>query len=265
MTEARGTRREARGPTAEPQRRQVTLVSCQLSGFTEGGAPLDAEDVGELELAFHELCVEVIERHGGSVALSMGGEVLASFGWTQGREDDSERAVRAGLQLTRELRDTLQRRLPHLPLSGLSVRGGVHTEEGILEYGRAPPRRRPAGAALEALARGEAPVRQHVVGDLGDVDPEDVLVGEVPRVAGELPLHAVGDAGGPVQAQRRVPGEEEAQELVEAHEVVHVGVRHEHGLDREQHRRGRAVDAAEVAAFFVSPWASDAHPLKDLS
>ncbi|HYO56611.1 protein kinase domain-containing protein [Archangium sp.] len=123
-----GAGREVRGPSAEPQRRQVTLVSCQLAGLTEGGAPLDAEDMGELELAFHEACVEVIERHGGSVALSMGGEVLACFGWTQGWEDDSERAVRAGLQLTRELRDTLQRRLPHLPLSGLFVRGGVHTE-----------------------------------------------------------------------------------------------------------------------------------------
>ena len=123
-----GAGHEARGPAAEPQRRQVTLVSCQLAGLAEGGAPLDAEDMGELEQAFHEASVEVIERHGGSVPLSMGGEVLACFGWTQGREDDSERAVRTGLQLTRELRDSLRHRLPHLPLSGLSVRGGVHTE-----------------------------------------------------------------------------------------------------------------------------------------
>ncbi|WNG32515.1 protein kinase [Archangium violaceum] len=120
--------RPGRDATAEPQRRQVTLVSCQLGGFAEGGAPLDAEDVGELELAFHEACVELIERHGGSVALFMGGEVLASFGWTQATEDDSERAVRAALQLTRELRGMLQRRLPHLSLSGLLVRSGVHTE-----------------------------------------------------------------------------------------------------------------------------------------
>ena len=120
--------REARDSSAEPQRRQVTLVSCQLAGLAEGGAALDAEDLGELEQAFHEASVEVIERHGGTVAQSMGGEVLACFGGTQGREDDSERAVRAGLQLTRELRDTLQRGLPHLPLSGLFARGGVHTE-----------------------------------------------------------------------------------------------------------------------------------------
>ncbi|WP_375772988.1 protein kinase [Archangium gephyra] len=120
--------REARKPAAEPQRRQVTLMSCQLAGLSEGGAALDAEDMGELEQAFHEASVELIERQGGFVALSMGGEVLAGFGWTRGREDDSERAVRTGLQLTRELRDTLVRRLPHLPLSGLFVRGGVHTE-----------------------------------------------------------------------------------------------------------------------------------------
>ncbi|OJT20831.1 hypothetical protein BO221_28405 [Archangium sp. Cb G35] len=119
---------EARGASAELQRRQVTLVSCQLAGLSEGGAALDAEDMSELEQAFHEACLEVIERHGGTVALSMGGEVLACFGGTQGREDDSERAVRAGLQLTRELRDTLWHGLPHLPLSGLFVRGGVHTE-----------------------------------------------------------------------------------------------------------------------------------------
>ncbi|HEX5753818.1 MAG TPA: protein kinase [Archangium sp.] len=120
--------REPRGSSAEPQRRQVTLVSCQLGGLAESGGPLDAEDMGELEQAFHEACLELIERNRGTVALSMGGEVLACFGWTLGREDDSERAVRTGLQLTRELRDTLQRRLPHLPLSGLFVRGGIHTE-----------------------------------------------------------------------------------------------------------------------------------------
>ncbi|WNG62727.1 protein kinase [Archangium gephyra] len=119
---------EARGASAELQRRQVTLVSCQLAGLAGGGAALDAEDMSELEQAFHEACLEVIERHGGTVALSMSGEVLACFGWTQGREDDSERAVRAGLQLTRELRDTLWHGLPHLPLSSLFVRGGVHTE-----------------------------------------------------------------------------------------------------------------------------------------
>ncbi|PTL81998.1 protein kinase [Vitiosangium sp. GDMCC 1.1324] len=119
---------EGHTSSAEPQRRQVSLVSCQLLGLAEGGAPLDAEDVGELELAFHESCVERLERHGGSVALSLGGEVLACFGWSQGREDDAERAVRAALELTRELRDSLQRRLPHLPLSSLAVRAGVHTE-----------------------------------------------------------------------------------------------------------------------------------------
>ncbi|MFE8599762.1 protein kinase [Archangium violaceum] len=123
-----GDGHEVRDSSAELQRRQVTLVSCQLGGLAGGGEALDAEDLGELEQAFHEACLEVIGRHGGTVALSMGGEVLACFGWTQGREDDSERAVRAGLQLTRELRDTLWHKLPHLPLSGLLVRGGVHTE-----------------------------------------------------------------------------------------------------------------------------------------
>ncbi|WPB76857.1 protein kinase [Archangium violaceum] len=123
-----GTGREVPDGAAGPQWRQVSLVSCQLSGLAEGGAPLDAEELGELELAFHEACVELIERHGGTVVLSMGGEVLACFGWVQGREDDSERAVRAGLQLIHGLPDALRHRRPHLSLSRMSVRGGVHTE-----------------------------------------------------------------------------------------------------------------------------------------
>ncbi|WP_257459377.1 protein kinase domain-containing protein [Archangium lipolyticum] len=114
--------------TASPDRRQVTLVAILLSGLAQGNASLDAEDVSELETVFHGACAEVIERHGGSVAMSMGGEVLASFGSSRGREDDSERAVHAGLGLTRELRDTLRRELPHLPLAGLSVRAGIHTD-----------------------------------------------------------------------------------------------------------------------------------------
>jgi class 3 adenylate cyclase/tetratricopeptide (TPR) repeat protein len=147
-----GARREETGPTATPERRQVTVVSCQLAGLAEGGAPLDAEDMSELETAFHETCVSVIERHGGSVALSMGGEVLACFGCTQGREDDSERAVRAGLQLARESRDSLRRGLPHLPLSGLFVRSGVHTD--VMAVGTRPQGEAPKVAAWLARQAG---------------------------------------------------------------------------------------------------------------
>ena len=71
-----GAGRETRGASAELQRRQVTLVSCQLAGLAEGGAPLDAEDMNELEQAFHEASVEIIERHRGPVHGRRGARVL---------------------------------------------------------------------------------------------------------------------------------------------------------------------------------------------
>jgi class 3 adenylate cyclase/tetratricopeptide (TPR) repeat protein len=144
-----------------PQRRQVTLVSCQLPGLAGAAASLDAEDVGELETAFHEACAQVIEEHGGSIASALAGEVLACFGRTQGREDDAERAVCAALQLTRPLRELLQHRLPHLALSVLSAKGSVHTDVLTVSAHSLP------GEALK-LTTGLA----------GQAGPGEVLLGE---------------------------------------------------------------------------------------
>ncbi|MFY0562781.1 protein kinase domain-containing protein [Archangium lansingense] len=146
---------------ATAQRRQMTLVAFELTGLARRGPLLDAEEVGELETTFHETCAEVIEQHGGAVTLAMGSEVLACFGGLQAREDDAERAVRAGLQLTQGLRDTLQRRMPRPGLSGLSVRGGIHTE-WMAVTGRALQGEAPKVAAW--LARRAAPGGM-VVGD----------------------------------------------------------------------------------------------------
>ncbi len=142
---------ERRRPAAASQRRQVTLVSCLLTGLGRLGGPLDVEDQGELELAFHETCAEVIEQHGGTVPLSLAGEVLACFGFPQVREDDSERAVRAGLRLARDFPEALQRRMPHLSLSGVAVKVGIHSDTVALDE-RAPG---PRGGGL--VIQGEAP------------------------------------------------------------------------------------------------------------
>src|SRR5262249_14693074 len=82
--------------------------------------------------------------------------------------------------------------------------------------------------------------------DLRDLQGEGVLFGEVPGVAGELSLHAVGDAGGTEEPERALTGEEQPQELVEAHEVGHVRVRAEVRLDGKERGPGRAIDAAQV-------------------
>ena len=71
-----------------------------LVGSTALSARLDPEDMGQVIRAYQACCAEVVERWGGHVAKYMGDGVLAYFGWPQAHEDDAERAVRAGLELT---------------------------------------------------------------------------------------------------------------------------------------------------------------------
>jgi hypothetical protein len=93
------------GPPSEPQprvaaeRRQLTVMFCDLVGSTALSARLDPEDMREIIGAFQHCCSGVITKFGGYVAKFMGDGVLAYFGYPQAHEDDAERAVRAGLAL----------------------------------------------------------------------------------------------------------------------------------------------------------------------
>jgi class 3 adenylate cyclase/tetratricopeptide (TPR) repeat protein len=95
-------------PTASPpsgaegtaERRQLTVMFCDLVGSTALSARLDPEDLREVIGAYHRCCAELIERHGGFIAKYMGDGVLAYFGYPRAHEDDAEQAVRAGLALT---------------------------------------------------------------------------------------------------------------------------------------------------------------------
>ena len=138
--------------SSEPQRRQVTLLCCQLTGLVDSGKPLDPEDMDEWEAAFHQGCSDVIQQHGGSDALHLAQEVMACFGHSQAREDDAERAVRAGLLLAGSLPENLRRRMPGgPPQPGLAVKVGIHTDLMSLDV-RAPAS---SGPALTLL--GEVP------------------------------------------------------------------------------------------------------------
>ena len=87
-----------------PERRQLTVLFCDLVGSTQLAARLDPEDMGAVIRAYQGCCAEVVERWGGHVAKYMGDGVLAYFGWPQAHEDEAERAVRAGLELVAAVR-----------------------------------------------------------------------------------------------------------------------------------------------------------------
>src|SRR5579863_4608444 len=74
------------------ERRQLTVMFCDLVGSTALSARLDPEDMREVISAYHRCCASLIGRNGGFVAKYMGDGVLAYFGYPQAHEHDAERA-----------------------------------------------------------------------------------------------------------------------------------------------------------------------------
>jgi class 3 adenylate cyclase/predicted ATPase len=82
---------------ADAERRQLTVMFCDLVGSTELSARLDPEDLREVIAAYHRTAAKAVKSFDGFVAKYMGDGVLVYFGYPQAHEDDAERAVRAGL------------------------------------------------------------------------------------------------------------------------------------------------------------------------
>jgi len=105
LTGAAPVTSEAAGVEAQPktqdsaERRQVTVMFSDLVGSTSLSARMDPEDLRELISAYQKCVTDTVRRFDGFVARYMGDGVLVYFGYPQAHEDDSERAVRAGLEL----------------------------------------------------------------------------------------------------------------------------------------------------------------------
>src|SRR6202035_4107980 len=84
-------------PTIDAERRQLTVMFCDLVGSTALSTRHDPEDMREVIGAYHRAVAEIVTGFDGSVARYMGAGVLIYFGYPQAHEDDAERAVRAGL------------------------------------------------------------------------------------------------------------------------------------------------------------------------
>jgi class 3 adenylate cyclase len=82
---------------ADAERRQLTVMFCDLVGSTALSARLDPEDLREVIGVYHRAVAEVVAGFDGFVAKYMGDGILVYFGYPRAHEDDAERAVRAGL------------------------------------------------------------------------------------------------------------------------------------------------------------------------
>ncbi len=109
-------------PERREERKQVTVVFCDLVGFTARSERLDPEDVSATLAPYHARVRAVLEQYGGSVEKFIGDAVMAVFGAPVAHEDDPERAVRAALAIRDELRED----------GDLDVRLAVNTGEALV-------------------------------------------------------------------------------------------------------------------------------------
>ena len=84
---------------SDPERRQLTIMFCDLVGSTEFSRRLDPEELRELIISCQEAWKRAIARYDGYIARFMGDGILVYFGYPTAHEDDAERAVRAGLDV----------------------------------------------------------------------------------------------------------------------------------------------------------------------
>src|SRR3954451_17345477 len=125
------------------ERRQLTVMFCDLVGSTALSEKLDPEELRPLLHAYRTGCGDVIARYDGFVARYVGDGILTYFGWPAAHEDDAERAVRAALEIV----ETVKRASS---IETLSVRLGIAT--GPVVVGE------PAGEGeLARLAVGSTP------------------------------------------------------------------------------------------------------------
>ena len=129
-------------PTTQeaPERRQITVMFCDLVGSTALSARMDAEDLREI-ISVYQKCVAVaVRRFDGFIAKYMGDGVLVYFGYPEAHEDDPERAVRAGLELVAAVSNlkthaTLQTRVgiaTGLVVVGDLIGSGSAQEQGVV-------------------------------------------------------------------------------------------------------------------------------------
>jgi class 3 adenylate cyclase len=149
------------------ERRQGTVVFAYLVGSAALSSQMDPEDFNRLLHAYRDVCAAMILKFDGHVAQYLGDGVLAYFGYPRAQEQTAERAVRAGLDIVREV-ERLQRP------DGLVLRARVGVATGLV-----------VGASVEASEQGD----RTVVGDAPNLAarlqalaaPGEVLVGTVTR------------------------------------------------------------------------------------
>ena len=135
---------------AQAERRQLTVMFCDLVGSTALSTGMDREDLRDVIASFQNRCSAAIRRYDGFVAKFMGDGILVYFGFPRAHEDQAERSVRAGLDIVDAMAE-LNAAIPRPPGVELAVRIGIATGPVIVgdQIGE--------GTASETAVVGETP------------------------------------------------------------------------------------------------------------
>ncbi len=174
-----GTGRSAQSTVAGAERRQLTVMFCDMVGSTSLSERSDPEDVRDIIASFRETCVRVVNHYEGFAARYIGDGILVYFGYPNAHEDDAERAVRAALEIVQALstaqggdRALVRGHTPEVRIgiaTGLAVVGdliGQRTEERASAVGEtlnlaarlqglAPPNGIVIASSTHSLLRGK--------------------------------------------------------------------------------------------------------------
>ncbi len=153
----------------DAERRHITVMFCDLVGSTQLSENLDPEDFRQILQVYQDTCVYAVNQYEGHLAQYLGDGVLIYFGYPGAHEDDSQRAIRCGLEILSELErlNELQTRYKGI---NLAVRIGIHTGLVVVgemgrdkTYGRLALGNTPNIAArLQALADPNSIIISHV-------------------------------------------------------------------------------------------------------
>jgi predicted ATPase/class 3 adenylate cyclase len=171
-------------PSAEAERRQITVLFCDLVGSTALAGQLDPEDLREVVRAYQETAATVIQRYEGHIAQYLGDGLLVYFGYPAAHEDDAQRAVYAGLGIVAAVA-LLNVRLMSERGIRLAVRLGIHTGPVVVgDVGE--------GARREQLALGETPNIAARLQGLAAPDTVVISTATFRLVDGYFTCHALG-------------------------------------------------------------------------
>jgi predicted ATPase/class 3 adenylate cyclase len=160
--------------THTAERRQLTVMFCDLVGSTGLSARLDPEDMRDLMVVYRKCITDVVARFDGRIALYLGDGVLVYFGYPQAHEDDAERAVRVGLALVAAM-DGIK------TSAGEQLRARIGIATGLVVVGEQIE----AGGPREYDAIGETPnlaARLQTIASPGEV----VIAASTRRLVGRM-------------------------------------------------------------------------------